>query len=391
MTRMLVSLALASLLLAQRPPVEDAWDLLAAGKHREAAELLRKIVRTNPSNAEARLLLGSILVEEGNFTDAIPQLKEAVRLQPRSADAHNALAEAYSGAGDAAAARAEWEATVRLDPRFAPARVSLGLVLLEAGEPDAAGEQLDRALEVLGDTEDAALARYLRAKIHSERNQVEKAAAELEQAVSARPDFAEAWSDLGVARKALGDDAGALAAFQRSVEADPENAVAQYRLGAEYLRQGKSKEAVVHLEAAFRLDPEDQSTLYNLQLALRQDGQLERARDIKERLAELIRRRDKISQDAMTALRLNNEGAAMEKAGDLRGALEKYRAAVALDPEHSGIRTNFAAVLLLLGQGSQGIAALREALRLDPKNESLRQALDAALTQAPPGAATPPR
>jgi tetratricopeptide (TPR) repeat protein len=179
------------------------------------------------------------------------------------------------------------------------------------------------------------------------------------------------------------DDEGAFAAFQRSVELNPENAVSQYRLGAEYLRQGKAHEAVLHLRESFRLNPDNQSTLYSLQLALRQDGQLEQAKLIKEKLADLLRKIDKESQDAFTALRLNNEGAALEKKGEMRGANEKYREALTLDPDHVGIRVNFAVSLLRLGQWKEGISELRETLRRNPGNAEVKTALDDALEQAP--------
>ena len=35
---------------------------------------------------------------------------------------------------------------------------------------------------------------------------------------------------------------------------------------------------------------------------------------------------------------MNNEGANLEKAGDLQAAVEKYRKALELDPAHNGIR-----------------------------------------------------
>jgi len=366
-------------LLAQRPPVEDAWDLLSKGERAQAIRLLDEIIKANPRDADARLLLGSVLAEQGERSESIAQLSEGVRLRPQSAEAHNALGEAFNTFHDLRAAQGEFDKAVALDPGFAQAQVNLGLVLVDSGAFAAAAAHLDRAIAILGHAPDAAHPLYLRAKVFTEQNEVEKAAAQLQQAVSLRPDFVEAWSDLGQARKTLLDDAGALTAFERAVELSPDDAVAQYRLGAEYLRNARLPAAIQHLREALRLDPENQSTLYSLQSALREDGQLEQAQQLRRKLAELLRKKDKASENALTAVQLNNQGAGLEKSGNLRGALEKYRAALDLYPQHVGIRVNVAAALLRLGQWSQGISELREALRRDPGNAVVKEALAHAL------------
>jgi tetratricopeptide (TPR) repeat protein len=383
MRLLLLALACAGLLPTQRATVDEAWDLLAKGARQQAVGVLREILKTNSHDADAHLMLGSILAEDGERTESITHLNEAVRLLPNSAEAHNALGEALNGFGETKPAREAFQKAVQLDPRFADARVNLGLILLQSGEYGAAAEHLDRAIALLGRAADAAYPHYLRAKVYTEQNDVEKASAELRQAVSLRPDFSEAWSDLGQARKSVMDHAGALTAFQRAVELSAEDAVAQYRLGAEYLHGGKAHLAVLHLQKALSLKPEDQSTIYSLQLALREDGQLEQATKVKQMLVELLRKRDKATQDALTAVQLNNQGAALEKAGDLPGALQKYRKALEIDPEHVGVRVNFAAALLRLGQWSQGVSELREAIRRDPGNAALKQALDNALSHPP--------
>jgi protein O-GlcNAc transferase len=304
-------------------------------------------------------------------------------LRPQSAEAHNALGEAFHGAGNVKVARAEFEKTIAIDPRFAPARVSLGQILVEAHEFSAAAQHLDRALQILGTSGDAAEAHYLRAKVNAEQNEMRQAAEHLNAAVSLRPDFGEAWSDLGQARKALLDDAGALAAFERAVETAPEDAVAQYRLGSEYLHQKRTHPAVLHLQKALAFNPDDQSTLYALQVALRQDGQVEAARQAKEKLTDLLRRRDEAAEKALAGVQLNNQGVALEKAGRLADAMEKYRAALALCPDHVGFRVNFSAALLHLGKREEGIAELREVLRRDPGNSAAKAALERALAAAP--------
>jgi Flp pilus assembly protein TadD len=179
------------------------------------------------------------------------------------------------------------------------------------------------------------------------------------------------------------DDAGALAAFRRAVEINPADAVAQARLGTQCLAGGQAHAAVGHFQEAVRLSPLDQAALNGLQRALREDGQEQQADQIKNTLAELLRAKDKSDQNSLIAVRLNNEGAVLEKVGSLREAVEKYRQASELDPEHDGIRVNLAVALLRLGEWKEGLARLRDAASREPGNIVLKRALADALMQAP--------
>jgi protein O-GlcNAc transferase len=381
-----LALICTATLSGQPTKLEQAWTLAAKGQRAEAIQLLQTLIGSEPRNTDARLLLGSLLMEAGEKSASIEQLKTAVQQRPRSVEAQNALGEAYYKFGEFAAAKSAFENALIIKPDYGVAQLNLGQVLLIQGELDSAARHLDRAIPLLKQTDDAANAYYLRAKIDSARSQSRDAATLLEAAVRIRPDFAEAWSELGQARKQLLDDAGALTAFEQAVSANPRDVVAQYRLGAEYLRQGKSPPAVDHLRQAYKLNPSDQSTLNALQMALRKNGDLTGADAIKQRLAELLRDRDRINQNKLLAVRTNNDGAALEKSGDLRGALEKYRDAAQLDPSHVGIRTNYGVALLRVGKWPEGLNELHEALQLDPQNEQLRTILKDALSQAPKAA-----
>jgi tetratricopeptide (TPR) repeat protein len=367
--------------LAQTPrsPMDAAWDLLARGQRSEAVELLYKIIRANPANADARLLLGSILMEDGQRALSIAQLSEAVRLKPDSPEAQNALGEAYKTFGNLQTARGCFEKAISLNPDFAVAQVNLGFVLVESGQFSDAVLHLKRAIQLMGQSPDAAYPHYLLAKVFTTQGRVPSAAAELQRAVALQPDFAEAWSDLGEARETLLDDTGALAAFENAVRFAPNDPVAQTRLGTELLNQKKAAEAIPHLELAVRLNPRSQSALYGLERALRQKGQIAQSEAVKKVLAQVLRDRDQKAQNSFAAIQLNNEGAALEKAGRLRKALEKYEQALNLDPWHVGIRVNVAAVLLRLGRWDEGVAELQEALRNDPSNLAVKQALEDAL------------
>jgi Flp pilus assembly protein TadD len=171
---------------------------------------------------------------------------------------------------------------------------------------------------------------------------------------------------------------------EATVGISPNDAVAQTRLGTQYLAAGQVHEAVRHFQEAVRLSPSDQTALNGLQRALREDGNSQEAEQVKKKLTELLRAKDTSDQNSLVAVRLNNEGANLEKAGDLQAAVEKYRKTLELDPAHNGIRVNLAVAVLRLGQWKEGLALLREAVKREPNNATLKAALDDALTQAPP-------
>ncbi len=374
----------AGLLAAQSTGLERAWDLAARGQREQAIVLLQDLIQKDPRNSDARLLLGSLLMEKGERAESLAQLQEAVRLRPASPDAQNALGEAYEAFGDSKSALQPFEKAVALRPGFAIAQLNYGSALLETGKPARAAEHLDAALRLLGQTADAAQAHYLRAKIFAAQDEPQKAMTHLQQAVAIRPDFAEAWSDLGEAKRLLLDEEGAIAAFERATSLRPEDAIAQYRLGLAYLHRNQFEQAVAPLKQAYRFNPEDQSVLNSLQIALRRNHEPAEADAIKQKLADLLRKRDEATQNALRAVKINNDGAALEKSGDIAGAMAKYKEAVGLDPEHVGIRLNYAGALIRLGEWTAGLTQLHKALRKEPSNKQVQDAMRDALKQAPP-------
>ena len=74
-----VAIACIAMMNAQVPvsraPVEIAWDLVAKGKSGEAVALLQETVKKDPRNADARPLLGSILMEAGERNESISELQ----------------------------------------------------------------------------------------------------------------------------------------------------------------------------------------------------------------------------------------------------------------------------------------------------------------------------
>ncbi len=290
-----------------------------------------------------------------------------------------------SGATVLAQQAATPSAKSALNLNDAHAEMRQALSFLKAGQSKKAGVPLDRALQILGTTPRAAYAHYLRAKVYTAQGETSMAVAQLEEAVALEPDYPAAWSDLGRARETLSDDTGALAAFKRAVGLDPKDAIAQYRLGAEYLHRGNAQLAIQPLKQALSLNPDGQSALYSLQRALQETGRSAEAGKVRQKLADVLHRRDVLYQRTLKAVAINNQGTALQKSGNLQGALEKYRAALKLSPGQIGIRVNFAIALLRLGHWSHGLSELHEAIQKDPGDNLLRRAWNDAVSQAPAG------
>ena len=346
------------------------------------AEQSERMQTANAKDGAAQLRLGETLEEDGRAVEAFEALSAAVRLLPKSAEAHNARGEALADLNSLRPARSEFEKALQLDPAMPIAHLNLGMILAQTDELALAAKHLDFAIAKLHRSEDLARAHYLRAKVYTDLSQVERAKAELRISVKLEPEFGAAWSDLGQALKTLQDDKGALTAFQRAVELSPTDPVALMRLGVELYREGQYKAAIEHLHRADQINPKDQTTLNTLQSALRADGQTAAANEAKQRLVEVLQERDVNTQNQLAAARLNKEGETLAKGGDLKGAVDKYRKGVELDPDNVKTRASLAEALLKLGEWKECLAELAETMKREPGDPVLEAEWQEALRKA---------
>jgi tetratricopeptide (TPR) repeat protein len=359
-----------------------AQKLVEAQSFKEAISLLRGTVRRHPADAGARLMLGTALALLPRRSEALEELGAAIRLRPDFAPGHHALGLALARFVEPERARQAFEKAVDLDPRFAQAHVDLALVLAQIGEVNRAVTHLEKAIEIEADSPRAAYAHHLRGLLYAERDQPELAARAFERAVALRPDHAEAFLHLGLARRRLLDFKGTVAALRQAARLYPESAQMHYELGRELLRAGQAGEAIVHLRTAVRSRPEDTAALYSLARALRIAGQTIEAEDVAARMRKLRSRTEQADKNAFEGSRFNNEGIALERAGNLPLAIQRYASALELDPLNTVFRRNLALALCRTGRWSEGTEELKEVLRLDPGDQEAAKALYIAMERA---------
>ncbi|MBX5495306.1 MAG: tetratricopeptide repeat protein [Bryobacteraceae bacterium] len=81
----------------------------------------------------------------------------------------------------------------------------------------------------------------------------DSAARNLQGAVEAKPDFAEAWFHLGFAKGKLGRSAERISAYQRAIELQPDYAEAHYSLGVSLTLVGRRTEAMQQVRELRRI------------------------------------------------------------------------------------------------------------------------------------------
>jgi tetratricopeptide (TPR) repeat protein len=345
----------------------------------DAVTLSRELVRREPDNADAQLLLGRALALVPEPANALAALGRAITLQPDRADAHYTLGTVLARFGDLDAARVSFERALEKAPEMPEAHASLGLLLAERQELPQAKRHLARAIELHRRSSAAAFPHYVLAQVLREERELEQALRHLTEALALRPDYAEAYASLGAIRAARLDHAAAADAFEAAVRLAPDSAEARAGLGAAYLQLERPVEGIPHLETAVRLRPADRTARYHL---CRSYSLAARAVEAKACYGLLSKQMaDERGESDVEAARVNREGLALEAAGDLPAALERYRTAVALSPYATVLRRNLALAYCRLARWDEGIAELKKVLDADPDDQDALKALYLATEQ----------
>jgi tetratricopeptide (TPR) repeat protein len=378
----MTSLLCAAGVAAQVNTLDEARRLFNAGAYDRASQLLDAELRTHPQSGDAHLLLGQIYALQGRRSEAIQVLSRAIEIEPNSAAAYNMLGTALNRFAEFDAARTAFEKAVALDPKMAEAHINLAMALAESGDMQSAASHLETAIELRPKAPSAARAHYLLAKIYEDRDSI-RAITELTTAAKIDPKDEQTWLELGSLKSESGDEAGALAAFQHAVVLNPEDAEAQYQLGSEYLIDGDGRQAVVHLELARKqMAKPTVALLYKLDRALRQTGNAQEAQRVRAQAQALVAQDSDANEHFQQAETLDHDGVTLEQQGDEARALDKYKAALEINPQQNRYRYNYALALCRLGRWQQGIAELNEVLENDPGNIDARRALFIARDKA---------
>jgi Flp pilus assembly protein TadD len=389
---MLVGLLVASLTPAQSRTtagLERAAELIRTGKTAEAEKQLVAVLASNPSDAGALNLLGTIRAQTGKLDEAEALFLRAARADDTFAGPHMNLAYLYMLERAPDKSIDELRIVARLDPSDMSAADKLARLLLSRGrvaEGIAFLEDLERRsppaalVSLLGDAYAAsgdatkAAAAYGRAL---ERDPVDLSAL-LGLAAAARRagDTASAIEYLGRARSAattspalvrcgraaieLGLNEEARASLTKATELEPANAPAWMLLGVAWLRKPDLPEAERALRRAAELRPDDAETRVFLGYVLLKSKKIDEARTTLEPAVAV----ESPAPEGPYYLAL----VAQEQRDDAR-AVELLTRVVDRFPTYAPARTALGISYMRLKDLPHARAALEEAVRLSPGDQ----------------------
>jgi predicted O-linked N-acetylglucosamine transferase (SPINDLY family) len=335
---------------AMRQEIERNWQQARAfhaeGRLGLAESHYQRVVKLDPSHAEAWHLLGVAAFQSGNAAKALKHFGRALELRPRFAEASNNRALALKALGRVEEARATFAQALAIRPEYYEAAFNLALLHETAGDAVAAE-------------------------------------AAYRQALAWRPDAAAVLTNLGNMLRRARRSAEALELLERACDSD-RDADSLGNLALALADLGRYGEASRHAESALRLAPADPHWREIAGAMARLAGDIDRA------LALLT----PSAGDAVTAPTTWFElGLAREAAGDYAGALEAYASAGRAMPDTE--RLHWAEALALptvpdddavidaaLRRFTCGLEALHARVR-DVPRECAPALLDAALTTTP--------
>jgi tetratricopeptide (TPR) repeat protein len=288
-----------------------------------AVEAYRRAVAARPEFRKASNNLILVLVKAGKGSEAVERARALVVASPSDPDRHFTLGLALAEQNVEEAIRS-FRQTLALAPRHTLARYNLALVLRRADRLSEALDELERALAI----EPRAEVHYTLGIIYWHQGDLDRAIAALRACVAIDPRYREGFYTLGAVLKARRDWPGAERALEQAIALGPEAAAAHYTLGQ--VRQLAGNDAGAR--AAFAE-------------------------------SERLRQRAQLEHEALV---WTSVGIERREAGDLTGALERFRRATAAFEAYAPAHYQMGLVLERLGQRDASRAAFARAQQLNP-------------------------
>lgn len=237
---------------------QQAKALSADGQTTEATNLYRQILVDEPGHFRALNNLGSLLEDEGKFSDALACFQQADEFQPGEGPILFNIAHVLYKMENLPASLDAWQDLLKLVPDSAEAHFGVGNILMD--QKDFTQAAVSYMIAVDQDPENFQAVSNM-GLAFLEINQPVGAEAAFTRALELHPNAVDHFN-LAKVKELLGDVAGAAANYRKSLEAQPDSALCYERLAYLLGRTGEEDEARQVIDAWLKQMPGNPSALH---------------------------------------------------------------------------------------------------------------------------------
>ncbi len=326
-------------------------------QRKEAQNEYVQYINLDPNRAKGWLALSALQYRFGLYKEAAVSADGAIRADPRDPMTYLAAGAAQIGQVQLEQGIAYLDRALLLNPQLGEALLQKGIALFNLNRRNEALAVLSEALKV---NPNFAQAHYYAGIVYYEnRKETPNAQAEWEKAVAIKPDYAEAWSKLGLLHSQLNQLDAAINAYNQALKANDKDAPNHYYLGLLYETRNVDKDlerAEAQYRRAIELQPGLVNAYYRLALVIRlRGGKTDDALD----LALKATRLDPRNAEAQVAL-----GDVRRARNEFAEALPAYNAALALRKDYPDALYGRAATYLGLKQFDPALTDINRGLAL---------------------------
>jgi arylsulfatase A-like enzyme/Tfp pilus assembly protein PilF len=258
----------------------------AQGAPQAAIRKFEEVLRLEPKLIDARIQLGLLLKNMGEYARAVEELKLALQADSSNAIASYNLAHAYASWGKLDEAMLGFKRTLELDPREVRARIGLGIGYQTRGAAQEAEREYRAALAI--DSGDTTALNNLGGIYLSQRDPV-KALAELRRSLDSDSRRADTHNLMGSALWLHDEPEKALLEFREAIRLDNHLVDAYLNLGMLLNSLKRTQEALGYLTSAAEIAPRSARVFEILGEAYRSAGLDAAAEKALSRARELAR------------------------------------------------------------------------------------------------------
>ncbi len=260
----------------------------------DAEIYLGRFIELNPYHPGARKLLGTILIQKGDYTRALKLLEPARRFSPNDAQLYALLGTANMRLRRFDEAAELFDEASRLAPKRAAFQAQLALSRLALGDSKRAVDTLEGAFALEKDSTPAGI---LLSLVHLRGGRYADALRITRELIARDPENPIPYNLAGAAQLSMNDPAAARESLDKAIEIDPDYLPARYNLARLDRREGHANRARERLLEILRDHPGESRAMIDLATIAEDEGRtddaillLKRARS-REPLNTAIQRR----------------------------------------------------------------------------------------------------